>query len=273
MKDHFHFFYTINKLKQLKEKKKLDEPIDYFDFSVEGLNPPEDIPSDYKFDIEEFLRDFQENRRNKNHENENSNDKEQDKDFNPQFFREDKNSFAYESLSVSKFLNYPIDFEYIDEYEFIESMMGLPFHEVIVKSMDLDKIAELFLKKKFSLTDYLKDWYQVEINNYGDLIDVLMKAEVKEYLMTIIDYDLIDILRKVSEKFKILYADIFVFGIVNFLLKEFLLSLLENGKEFFGTSMEEEKELLKNKRYPIFMVNKKNPTYRYYQIHVLKKDA
>lgn len=155
-----------------------------------------------------------------------------------------------------------VDLDYINEYEFIEMMLGLPYHEMIVRSLDMDVLAKAFLKRKNFLLEDPKKYYEIEIQDFNDIIEFFKSVGLKDYLLTLLDYEVVEIARKVLGRFGILFADVFILGLVNFLLKEFLLSLIENGKDLFGNSFEKEKEILENKKYPIFLVNKEGAYYK-----------
>lgn len=84
------------------------------------------------------------------------------------------------------------------------------------------------------------------------------KLNVKEYVLVILDKELVDILKEVKEKYKILFNDFFLFGLINVLLKEFLIAIIEKDARFEKDEKKKLLDILESKKYPTFVVKRKS---------------
>ncbi|GIW22536.1 MAG: hypothetical protein KatS3mg068_1543 [Candidatus Sericytochromatia bacterium] len=150
-------------------------------------------------------------------------------------------------MPVKKKFNYKV----LDVDEFIKALNGYPYQEVLVKSLELKELVYLMFEnpEKFNILKKLE--------NFSDLEKLEENSNIKEYLLTIIDYDLVEILKELSERYKILFYDFYLPGLVNFLLKEFIENILENDERFVVVKNKYFKKLNK-KNYPVFIQKNKS---------------
>jgi hypothetical protein len=138
-----------------------------------------------------------------------------------------------------------VKLEVLDEYQFIDENLFNPYLEIVVKSLDLRDLADKLLNNGGDFQGKIED-----INSEKELEDYY--NQIKEYVLCLVDYDLVKIMYNISKEYKSLFKDFFLNGLINFLLKEVLEKLILNSENL----NEENKRMLsilQSKKYPVFI--------------------
>jgi len=155
------------------------------------------------------------------------------------------------------------DLEALSADEFIESLFGYPFQKIIIKSLDLKSLA-LLIHRFFLEKDSKNQFIQKQIEEKTIQVPITFEqfvkidGEIQEYVLSYIDRELVSILKKVERKYKVIFDGFYLHGLINFLLSEFLMSILENDPRF-QVIKKELIDKLSKKNYPIFIRINKNP--------------
>ena len=197
----------------------------------------------------------QENNQNNNNESNKNNESNQNEDSNIKEKLKKELRKKYEKRIT--------DLEVLSANEFIESLFGYPFQKIIIKSLDLKSLA-LLIHRFFLEKDSNNQFVQKQIEEKTVQVPITFEqfvkldSKIQEYVLSYIDRELVSILKKVERKYKVIFDGFYLHGLINFLLAEFLMSIIENDPRF-QIVKKELIEKLSKKNYPIFIRINKNP--------------